>query len=348
MALQDVLQGFQSLANTVKEIAMGNAVQKAQLKAEEVLKRNDLNEFEKIRAQQAIANEVATGILGQGGDAARAHQARMSLAPQIPDQFMAQLEGTGKPTIGEASAELRKQDREARLKEIRTQRQLMLEQKELELEAKKDIAGLQMEAKLHAPMSAKETTELSGLANQVGNWQETGRQARKLGTIKLDTPEWLNSTQAKNFQRLKNASDAVLRNELFGATLTNNELAAFKGIIGTMASAVTAADLASGYEALAQRQKQLYVDRLKNKTAPQKQLLENLVANRGIFTNEEGLAVIKELKRPRANMESVEELFGAPPVRIQMNPAESGYSVQQDGQAPAAGGLFSTAKPVKR
>lgn len=130
---QELLASFEMLTEAVKGLAVNNAIKRAQGKVDELNNNAELDQFEKIKQQQAIAKNVGASIIGFGGSASAAQNAMMSLAPDVPDSRLAQLEATGKGSIAEAQKALqeealqKEQDKEDRAFE-RQKKLLQLQQ----------------------------------------------------------------------------------------------------------------------------------------------------------------------------------------------------------------------------
>jgi hypothetical protein len=98
----ELMAAFDNLAKTVNQIQISNSISRAQGKVDAIRNDQKMNEFDKIKAQQALAQSMGVEVLARGGDAAHAEQARLALAPVIPDAAMRQMEATGKDTLAGA------------------------------------------------------------------------------------------------------------------------------------------------------------------------------------------------------------------------------------------------------
>lgn len=166
----EMLAAFDSLANAVTDIRVGNAIQKASKEAEGIRKNQKLSEFEQIEAQQSMASSTAAAIMAMGGNAAQAQQARLALAPNIPDQQMNLLRGTGKKTLAEAQMHLVEEaDKRDLAKEERAFKRQKMLQDDQQAHAKA-LEGIKASGKAGKPISApisKQLTELKDNLDQL-------------------------------------------------------------------------------------------------------------------------------------------------------------------------------------
>lgn len=131
--LQQMLASFQALADSIRNVSIGNSIQRAQQQVDTIRQNQELNDFEKIKAQQQLARTVGGEVMRYGGNAFMAQQAMASLAPDVPNMQMAQLEATGKATFAEAAQEL--QNKQEELLAKREQRAFAREKQMLDLKA---------------------------------------------------------------------------------------------------------------------------------------------------------------------------------------------------------------------
>lgn len=175
-AQTELLQSFEMLTDGIKALSINNSIKKAQDKVDELNKNSELTQFERIRQQQAIAQQVGASITGQGGSAAQAQAAMASLAPNIPDARMAALEATGKGSIEEAQKALQdEEDKRQFDKEKRAyQRQKMLQddQQEAALELALLKANSKGASKPVPPAVSNKLSELKDNLDQLKHLRE--------------------------------------------------------------------------------------------------------------------------------------------------------------------------------
>lgn len=158
----ELLAAFDHLAKSVNQVQIGNSIARAQDKINIIRQDQTMNEFEKVKAQQALAQAMGTEVLARGGDAAHAEQARLGLAPQIPDAAMRQMEATGKATFAEAQTAIRE-------KAIKEQR---------------DLIKFQEDQKLRGIKLAKELTSGKGENKQLLDYgKEIDPTAARAGNL---------------------------------------------------------------------------------------------------------------------------------------------------------------------
>jgi hypothetical protein len=156
---EELLKSFQMLASGIKDMAIGNSIKRAQGKVDEIRADQNMNEFERIKAQQALANAMGNEVLGLGGDAARAQQARLSLAPEIPDAAMRQLEATGASTLAQAQQSLLDKAKKDELEKFKREADLKITLQKLENAGKLATKG----ATAQKPVPNQVTDKLSNL-----------------------------------------------------------------------------------------------------------------------------------------------------------------------------------------
>lgn len=167
-SLQQMLAAMDSLANSIRQISIGNSIQKAQSRADQIRQDQTMDEFQRIEAQQALAQSMGAEVISRGGSASMAQQAMASLAPQVPDLQMERLKATGKSTISEATQALQQEQEEKQLaaEERAFKRQLMLEQ----LRAKREAAkGQAKDLKPIPPSVSNKLSELSDMRSQLAD-----------------------------------------------------------------------------------------------------------------------------------------------------------------------------------
>jgi hypothetical protein len=169
---QEMFQAFQDFAATMRRVQMGNAIQEAQKKVEAIRSNQELNEFEQIKAQQAVASMTASSILANGGDAAMAQQARLSLAPDIQDQHFQALQATGKGTIAEAQQQLH-------VDALKQEKDMLKYKNDLEMERQRQhdptmerIAAGKKDTKPVPPTVSNKLSELSDSLSQLKRLRE--------------------------------------------------------------------------------------------------------------------------------------------------------------------------------
>lgn len=130
---QEMLAAFNSLADSIRDVSIGNSVKRAQNKVEEIRQDQNMNDFEKIKAQQSLAKMVGGEVARYGGNASMVNQAMQSLAPEVPDTRLAALESTGKTSIAEATRALQDEaeDRQFKKEERAFKRQKMLQDSQI-------------------------------------------------------------------------------------------------------------------------------------------------------------------------------------------------------------------------
>jgi hypothetical protein len=143
---QELLASFDQLAQGVQQVQISNAIKRAQAQVDAIRNNNDMNDFEKIRAQQNFAQNVAASVLAVGGDAAQAQQARLSLAPVVPDEAMRTLEATGKGNLADAQEALRQKQIKQQQDQETFQNKLAMQKQSAHDEAMKEIAGMKLGA----------------------------------------------------------------------------------------------------------------------------------------------------------------------------------------------------------
>lgn len=256
----NLLAAFNSLAESIREVSIGNAVKQAQQKIDVINADNKATEFEKIRQQQTIANQVAANMIGYGADAARAQQARLALAPQIPEQWLSAAEAESSDgTIAEGIKNLqgKKFGQEVVLK------QLGFAHDDKRLAAMKEIAVIKANAqrKKAETLGAIKSDELSAFMGRAGQWEAIADKAEKLGWKNI-TPAALGDDKYF-FEIMKNSSAAELRKELFGASLTTGEASAFDSLMGSYVKAGFSAErFAEGLRKIGEWQRRTARDRL--------------------------------------------------------------------------------------
>src|ERR1044072_6795615 len=134
---EELLSAFNSLADSVRDVSLGVSIRDAQKQVDAVRQNQDLNDLEKIKQQQAIAQQAGANIISRGGNAFLAQQAMASLAPHIPDEQMRQMESTGKDTFAEAQQALH----DRALKEEK-------EKEARDLQGKKELEAMKVDAML--------------------------------------------------------------------------------------------------------------------------------------------------------------------------------------------------------
>jgi hypothetical protein len=249
-AQEDLLASFGTLANGIRDLAIGNSVKKAQDKVDELNKDSTLSQFERIRQQQAIAKSVSTGIVGMGGSASAAQTAMMSLSPEIPDARLAALEATGKGSIEEATKALQEEEEKRTFeKEKRAyQRQKMLQDDQQE--SAERIAGMRTEGKAAAkPISAPLTNKLAQLVEMKETLTrlkgEFAARGGAIGPIAGGVPDLAYGVADKLTFGATGGSDAVAyrtkvkdffnqyRKDITGAAASVPELKALAGALPT-------------------------------------------------------------------------------------------------------------------
>lgn len=341
----EMLAAFDSLAKTVVDIKIGNSIAKAQEKADAIRTDQKMNEFEKIKAQQSIANMMGSSVLSMGGDASMAQQARLALAPQIPDQTMAALEATGESTIAGARGKLELEAAKKEKDMLKYKNDLEMEKQRAHDNAMKELYGVKADAKNNKvqPMTQKVTANLDKIAQTASQWNQVAAGVEKLGAGKLLTPEMMGDNERTMFERLKASTEAGVRKDIFGATLTPGEEKEFNNIRGgLMKSGLTTDQFAAGFKQLANLQKQVYVRSLQSnviaRIGTEEQNLKHFVANKDLFGPDELKSNFLSIKSaassdPVAQMEA--QFSPAPRPASAQGPA--GYPVGQ-GAAPTPGG----------
>lgn len=336
-----LLKAFDQLANSVQQAQIGSAIKDAQKKADEINNDLSLTDFERIRAQQGLAQSAAASVLRFGGDAAQAQQARLSLAPDVPDQAMRALEGTGKATLAEAQATLQEkaEKKEKELIKFKTDEEIRRDNEK----ASHTLEALGIKAKAAAnktqPMTIKALDAINKPAQQADQWLTVADGVEKFGA-KLLTPEALGSTERSILERVKAATEASQRKDIFGATLTPGEEAEFNKIRGSITgSGLSGERYAEGFRALANLQTQVYSRNLKGfavgNVGSKEALMAHLASNAKLYRHNP--AMLKEtaafIKEPTAGNAAFEQSMGisnAQPAAEQ----DAGFPVIGSEQAP--------------
>lgn len=227
---QEMFDAFQTFAATMRRVQMGNAIAEAQKKVEAIRSNQEMNEFEQIKAQQAVASMTASTILANGGDAAMAQQARLSLAPDIQDQHFQALQATGKATIAEAQQQLQ-------LEAVKKEKDMLKYKNDLEMEKQRahdasllKAAGIkaQKPPKGFAPAELKDMRKAADVGEALSAAIDA---ADSLGPGAVITPQFL-SRDKRAFNILKaNAQDIITRLRT-GAALSKNEEAFYASLTG--------------------------------------------------------------------------------------------------------------------
>lgn len=164
-ALQQMLQAMNGLAESIRNVSIGNSIQKAQARVDQIRQDQTMDEFQRIEAQQALAKAMGAEVVSRGGNAFMAQQAMASLAPEVPDMQMQQLKATGKGTIAEATQALQQQQEEKQIaaEERAFKRAILLEQ----LKAKQIAARGEKQLKPIPPAVSNKLSELSDMKSQL-------------------------------------------------------------------------------------------------------------------------------------------------------------------------------------
>lgn len=165
----ELLAAFDSLANSIVQVRVGNSIKQAQARVDEINADHSKNEFERIKAQQAVAQQVGGNILAMSGDSVRAQAAAASLAPNIPSDAFAQLEATGKGTIVEARKQVAEDAQKRAMELEKLKGQLKLQEIKLQNEGKLDVKNVSGAAK---PVPNQVTSQLSGLMDMKSRLQD--------------------------------------------------------------------------------------------------------------------------------------------------------------------------------
>lgn len=208
---KDLMAAFQSLTESIRSVSIGNAVKKAQEKADAIRSNQEMTEFEQIKAQQAIAKSVGASIMQYGGNAFQAQQAMASLAPEIPDARMSQLEATGEDTFAGAQQALQedalKKQKEAEERAFDRQKQL----EEIRARNAEKLARLKAESKGAPPLTKPESDKLyalldrkTSLENLLNQFDERGGA---IGTVAGRLPDITSAIPGAS--KLGFSSDAV-------------------------------------------------------------------------------------------------------------------------------------------
>lgn len=228
---QEMFQAFQDFAATMRRVQMGNAIAEAQKKVEAIRSNQEMNEFEQIKAQQAVASMTASSILSGGGDAAMAQQARLALSPEIPDQQFQALQGTGKATIAEARKQLQMDALKQEKDMLKYKNDLEMEKQRAHDAALKDLAGIknQPKPKGFAQAELKDMRKAADVGEALSSAIDA---ADSLGPGAVITPQFL-SRDKRTFNILKaNAQDIITRLRT-GAALNKNEEAFYASLTGS-------------------------------------------------------------------------------------------------------------------
>lgn len=227
---EELFQAFKDFASTMRQVQMGNAIQEAHKKVEAIRSNQEMNEFEQIKAQQAVASMTASTILSSGGSAEMAQQARLALAPEIPDAQFQALQGTGKATLAEARDQLQ-------VEALKREKDMLKYKNDLDMEKQRAHDAAMLEAagiKAKKPLKGFAPAELKDMrkAADVGKALTSAIDAAgNLGPAAVLTPEFL-SRDKRTFNILKaNAQDIITRLRT-GAALNKNEEAFYAGLLG--------------------------------------------------------------------------------------------------------------------
>ncbi len=209
-SLQQMLQAMDSLANSIRSISIGNSIQKAQARVDQIRQDQTMDEFQRIEAQQALAKAMGAEVVSKGGNAFMAQQAMASLAPDVPDLQMQRLKATGKGTIADATQALADEQEQKQIaSEDRSfARQLKLE--ELRAARETRLAAMKQQGKELKPIPpavSNKLSELSDMKSQLidlkNNFAEKGGQIGPLDQFRpnLLTPaeDVAYASQVKDF-----------------------------------------------------------------------------------------------------------------------------------------------------
>lgn len=190
---QDLLASFGQLTQALQGLAVNNAIKKAQVKVDELNANAELDQFERIRQQQAIAKGVGASIIGLGGSASSAQNAMASLAPEIPDARLAALEATGASDIQSATALLQDEEEQRQFdKEDRAfKRQQQLQ--DAQFKHQERIAKLKERGVVPKPVPTAVSNKLSELKDNLDQmkrlregFEENKGAIGPLDTLKTD------------------------------------------------------------------------------------------------------------------------------------------------------------------
>lgn len=190
--MPDLLASFQALADSIKNVSIGNSIARAQTKVDQIRADQSMNEFKKIEAQQALAKAVGGDIAAYGGNAFMVQQAMSSLAPDVPDGKMAQLEATGKATIPEAAKALRDEDYQRKLTEEKMKLDNLIKVQNLKSDTAVDVADMKAAAVTSKRVSEmRKALDPSGpRAGNFGAAQKTAMAAQRLEGLFQQFPDY--------------------------------------------------------------------------------------------------------------------------------------------------------------
>lgn len=243
MARNEVLQGMQDLINGLKEYNIGKAIGTARQKLDELASK-DLNEFDRRAAQNAIAHSTAQAILGFGGTAEAAQQARLGFAPQELNLQEAQLQATGAPTVSGAVQALNKQNEAAKIREEQRQLQGQLQLQQLRNEGAQGKSDARVEAQTNAPrkFSSADIKTLNMDKSGAANFNNVARTIEAMPPERLAKltvlPDNALSGEERKAKTLIGRVLTVDRHELFGSALTGTENQKFDEVQGTLSSGI--------------------------------------------------------------------------------------------------------------
>lgn len=311
-ANSEFLASFQMLSDSMRNLAGGVATKKAQNKVDEINADDSLNEFQKIKAQQQVANQAAQSMAVAGISSDRIASAKASLAPDIPDARMAQLEATGKGSIAEAQSYLlSEQEKKAAEKEKRDfDRDMQKIRLTKALDKENDLSKLQLKgtAKPIPPAISNKLGELMDMRGQMVNLIENAdKNSAAIGPLDQYRPNFTLNSEEVSYRKQTSDFFNQYRKLITGAAASMPEL---KGLLKAIP---TESDYQGDF-----------------KVAMQKQLegVDRAVANR-----------IKLLKAQGRDTSDLEELFN-----IDMGaagptaPGQKTIAVpQSQGGAPAQG-----------
>lgn len=220
-ALRDMLAAMNGLADSIRQVNIGRSIKDAQAEVDKLKANEGLDDFEKMRAQRAIAQATGAKVASLGGNAFSQQQALAILSPQDVDTKMAQLEATGERTVAGAVNKLQEQERQlAREDEDRKfQQQLKLEYAKANIRAQSEAN----KPKKYKGLLASEGTTINKarlIGTSVGKMENI---INNMSDAEFITPAAFSRDQ-RMLQALKaNAQDIITRLRT-GAALNESEV----------------------------------------------------------------------------------------------------------------------------
>lgn len=216
---EGIIESMQILINGMKEYNIGKAIGTARESLEN-LKSSDLNEFDRRAAQNAIAGSTAQAIIGFGGSAEAAQQARMGFGAEPLNIQEEKLRATGKNTVAEATNAI--QEQEVKAVDLAAKKKQQLEKELLAFKADQDIKVNAAKPKKLADFTSQDKNIISKSLESGKTLNDTIERVKKLSNTALLSPAAL-SRDKRLFDITRGNAIDIIKRLRSGAAVPSSE-----------------------------------------------------------------------------------------------------------------------------